>query len=173
MGASASSRLESAHASGQWHCAGGELPSWCLPADSTQHQPVSLWWTLTLALLVAARFLHNEAEHLAVWFPDRLSKGDFMSSPPGMAATWICCHSDGHEMAVLFLTQLCPAPSVVDVLLASAFILLAFVFLCVESGLQARRSAASRFPPRLKRLYFLKEGLCLFTCLVWHLFGLS
>lgn len=83
------------------------------------------------------------------------------SLPPGMAATWICCHSDSHEMAILFLTRLCPAPSVVDVLLAGAFILLAFVFLWVESGPQARRSAASRFPPRLELLYFLKEGLCL------------
>ena len=46
---------------------------------------------------------------------------------PRVAPTWIHCYSDGHETVILTLTQLCPSPSVIDVLLASAFILLALV----------------------------------------------
>lgn len=90
-----------------------------------------------------------------------------MSLPSRMAPTWIHCYSDGHETVILSLTQLCPAPLVIDVLLASAFILLALV------RLWCRERTAGCFLPRLELVYFLKEGIYLFTCLVWCLFGLS
>ena len=62
---------------------------------------------LTLVPLVAARFLHYEAEPLAVWFSGHLFRGDLINLRPWMAPTWIRCYSDGHEMVILCLTQLC------------------------------------------------------------------